>query len=301
LRSVGRVVFAGAIGLAILFFIGRCLSARRETQPRAEVPWGDGTTFLATASGRVHLLDVGEGDVILLLHGSGHSVADWQEGLAEGLTRRGHRVVAFDDYGFGLSDREHGLRYGNALWTEQAIDVLDALGVERVVAVGHSAGGVVAACLAADHAERVRGAVFTGHGLAMAPDQIVPFLPGLGELWAGRRALLGDVLSERHRLRQEAAYRIRGTRAAFLTFVRRQYTIDGLRLLGGTYEDIPVPVLQVHGALDATISVEAARRLTRRLRDARLVVVEKVGHHVHAEAPDRLAEEITAFAAGLGP
>lgn len=300
MRFVGRVALAGLIGLAVLFLSGRLLWAARETQPRARAPWGPGTSFLDTTSGRVHVLDLGAGDVFLLLHGSGRSIADWQEGLADRLARD-HRVVAFDDYGFGLSDRDHGLAYGNALWARQAIDVLDALGIQRVVAVGHSAGGVVAACLAADHPERVRGAVFIGHGLAMDPAQIVPFLPGIGELWAGSRVVLGDVFSEPHRARQEAAHRIHGTRGAFLTFVRRQYTIDGLRLLFGTYEDIPVPVLQVHGALDASIPLEAARRLTFRLRDARLVVVEGVGHEVHVVAPDRLARELVAFAAELGP
>ena len=48
-------------------------------------------------------------------------------------------------YGFGSSDRNHPFEYGNALWARQAIDVLDALEIERAVVLGHSAGGVVAA------------------------------------------------------------------------------------------------------------------------------------------------------------
>jgi 2-hydroxymuconate-semialdehyde hydrolase len=288
------------LALCLLFITGRLLTRRLETEPRALTPWGPETSFLATRSGGVHILDVGEGDVILLVHGSGRSVADWQEGVANRLATS-LRVVAFDSYGFGLSDRNHPFQYGNALWARQAIDVLDALEIRRAVVLGHSAGGVVAAFLAADHPERFRGAVFVGHGLAMDPMQMVPLLPGIGELSLARSTIFGDTFSDRHRRKAEAAYRIRGTRAALLTFIRRQYTIDGLRLLGGTYEDIEIPILQIHGTLDESIPIDAARDLTSRLVDARFVAIDGSSHDVHIDAPDRLAEEVAAFVATLPP
>lgn len=300
MKTVALVVLASCVALASLFAIGRLLIRRLEIEPAPREPWGSDTAFLSTRSGRVHVLDAGAGDVILLVHGSGRSVADWQEGLADRLAA-GHRVVAFDSYGFGLSDRDHPFRYGNALWARQAIDVLDALEIRRAVVVGHSAGGVVAACLAADHPERFRGAVFVGHGIALDPMQIVPLIPGIGELSMSRTVVFGDTFSESHRRKAESSYRIRGTRAALLTFIRRQYTIDGLRLLRGTYEDITIPVLQVHGTRDESIPIEAARALGARLADTRFVAVEGSSHDVHVDAPDRLAEEIRAFAAGLGP
>jgi pimeloyl-ACP methyl ester carboxylesterase len=286
--------------LGLLFVTGKVLARRFETDSGAVAPWGPRTSFLSTRSGRVHILDMGTGDPILLIHGSGRSIADWQEGLADLLAAK-HRVVAFDSYGFGLSDRNHPLQYGNALWARQAVDVLDALEIERAVVLGHSAGGVVAAFLAADHPERFRGAVFVGHGLAMDPAQLLPFVPGLGELWLAGIEVFGDTFSDLHRARMQTAYRIRGTRAALLTFIRRQYTIDGLRLLGGTYEDIGIPVLQVHGTLDASIPIAAARDLSSRLRDARFVAVPGSSHDVHVDFPDRLAEEVAAFVATLGP
>lgn len=300
MRIVALVGVATLLVLASLWIVGRLRTHRLETEPAPVEPWGPDTAFLSTRSGRVHVLDAGSGDVVLLVHGSGRSVADWQEGLAERLAVR-HRVVAFDSYGFGLSDRSHPFRYGNALWARQAIDVLDALGIERAVVVGHSAGGVVAACLAADHPERFRGAVFVGHGIAMDPMQIVPLIPGLGELSLSRTAVFGDTFSESHRRKAESSYRIRGTRAALLTFIRRQYSVDGLRLLRGTYEDIAIPVLQVHGTRDESIPIDAARALGERLRDTRFVAVEGSSHDVHVDAPRQLADEITAFTAGLGP
>ncbi len=302
MKILGLLTLALCFTLGALFITGKLLTRRleTETEPRALVPWGPGTSFLSTRSGDVHILDVGEGDVILLVHGSGRSVADWQEGVADRLATS-HRVVAFDSYGFGLSDRNHPFEYGNALWARQAIDVLDALEIERAVVVGHSAGGVVAACLAADHPERFRGAVFTGHGLAVDPVQIIPLLPGIGELSLARRTVIGDTFSDDHREKVEAAYRIRGTRAAYLTFVRRQDTIDSLRLLRGTYEDIEIPVLQMHGTLDESIPIDVGRDLTSRLADARFVAINGAGHDVHIDAPDRWAEELTTFVATLPP
>jgi pimeloyl-ACP methyl ester carboxylesterase len=280
--------------LAGCFVMGFMMSVRREPVTRAAAPSDPETRFIETRSGRVHLLDVGEGPVILLMHGTGRSVADWQEGLSERLARR-HQVVGFDYYGHGLSDRAHGLRYGPVLWKQQALDVLDALGIERVTVVGHSVGGSVAAMFTADHPDRVERSVFIGHGMAMDPMQWVPFVPGLGELKMARTAIFSDVFSEAHRRRLTAAYEIRGTRAALLTYIRRQYTIDGIRLVLGTYEDIATPVLQVHGTRDASIPIEAARGLTSRLRDARFVAVEGAGHDVHIDAPDELVTAIEAF------
>lgn len=287
-----------ALALFLLFQVGSFMSRRLETVTRAEAPTDPDTRFVTTRSGRVHVLDVGEGDdVILLLHGTGRSVADWQEGLAERLARK-HRVVGIDYYGHGLSDRAHRGRYGIALWARQAVDVLHALEIERVTVVGHSAGGAVAAIFTADHPERVDRAVFIGHGMAIDPMQIVPLIPGLGEIRMARTAIFGDVFSPEHERRLTAAYAIRGTRAALLTFLRRQYTIDGLRLVTGTYEQIRRPVLQVHGSEDASIPIAAARKLGSRIADARFVAVAGVGHDVHIEAPDRLAEAIQNFVDG---
>lgn len=289
-RAMGLVF----VVLVLFIIIGSLMSLRREPVVRAVAPSDPETRFLDTRSGRVHILDAGDGPVILLMHGTGRSVADWQEGLAARLAEH-HRVVGFDYYGHGLSDRAHGLRYGPVLWVEQAVDVLDALEIERVVVVGHSVGGSVAAMFTADHPERVERSVFIGHGMAMDPMQWVPFVPGLGEIAMGRTEIFSDVFSEQHARRLASAYAIRGTRAALLTYIRRQYTIDGLRLVLGTYEDIVTPVLQVHGSRDESIPIDAARGLTPRMRDARFVVIDGSSHDVHIDAPDQLVAAIEAF------
>lgn len=297
-----KVLLIVTLSVVVVLFLmskaGSLMNREFETVARAEAPSDPDTRFVMTRSGRVHVLEVGSGDeVILLLHGTGRSVADWQEGLAERLARQ-HRVVGIDYYGHGSSDRDHGRSTGIALWAEQAVDVLDALEIQRVTVVGHSVGGCVAAIFTADHPERVDRAIFIGHGIAVDPIQIVPLVPGFGEIRMARTAIFSDVFSAEHERRLKAAYAIRGTRSALLTFLRRQYTIDGLRLVTGTYEDIRRPVLQVHGTEDASIPIAAARRLSPRLGESHFLPIVGVGHDVHIEAPTRLAEAIDGFVSG---
>lgn len=289
-----------AICIIAIFFVasfvsGRIMMAKAEPELGATEPFGSETRYIETRSGRVHIYDKGTGSVILLLHGSGRSVADWQEGFGESLAEN-HRVIGFDYFGHGLSDRDHGLSYGHQLWTRQAIDLLDALGIERVVVVGHSVGGVIAARIAADFPERVTHVVTIGTGMAMDPAQTFLMVPGLGEWIMARETVFGDTFSAAHKQRQERSFRIAGTRAAFLTYVRRQYTIDGLRLLWGVYEEIEAPVLHVSGTADQSIPTEAARALSLRT-GGEFATVDAVGHDVHIDAPNQLVGLIEQFLA----
>ena len=292
--------------IGILFITGKFLTNRIETEtdPHVLAPWGPGTSFLSTPSGETHILDAGEGEVILLVHGSSGSIADWQESVAYRLAES-YRVVAFDSYGFGLSERNDAFEYGHPLWTQQAIEVLDALEIERAVVVGHSAGAGVAIALAAYFPERTRGVVLTGHGFTFDPAQMMPVLPGIGEFWAARQPVIGDTFSDSYREQAEAVHRIRGTRAAYLAFVRNQirflFTAEGRHLVGTIYEAIEAPVLQLHGTLDQSQDIDSARALSSRLADTRFVAVEGSDHHVHIDAPDQWIEEVTTFAASIEP
>lgn len=281
--------------LVVLFTIAHVLMARREPLPRAAEPWAPDTTFLETRSGRVHLLDRGKGPTLMLLHGTARSVADWLEGSAERFARN-HRVVAIDYYGNGLSDRDHGLRYGTVLWAQQVVDVMDALGIERAAMIGHSVGGVVAALVGAEHPTRVSHVVTIGTGMAMDPAQIPLCVPVVGELLLGTTRLFGPTHSARHHERILEGFRIAGTRAALLTYVRRQYTIDGVQLLFGVFEDIRAPMLHVSGADDRLISTETSERLAERTGGA-FVRVDGIGHDVHIEAPEQLVLVVEGFIA----
>ena len=304
LKIFGFALLAIIIIFAAISVTGNFLIRRLETEPdpHAFAPWGPGTSFLATESGESHILDIGEGDVVLLIHGSTGSIADWQEGVVDRLAES-YRVVAFDSYGFGLSERNDALNYGYDLWLQQAVEVLDALEIERAVVVGHSAGALTAVNLAAKHPERIRGAILTGHGLTIDPAQMVPILPGIGELWAARRTVIGDTFSESYQKQAEEVHQIRGTRAAYLAFLRSQYSISFVRnyMMSSIYEDIEVPVLQMHGAQDQSQEIDSARELSSRLADTRFVAIEGSDHFIHIDNPDQWIVEVTKFVESLPP
>lgn len=71
------------------------------------------------------------------------------------------RCIALDTPGSGLSElgsKEQSIQ----TIVEDAIALLDSLGVKEVVVVGHSMGGIVASWLAAEFKQRVRGVVLLG-------------------------------------------------------------------------------------------------------------------------------------------
>ena len=298
-KRVGLVVLGSVLTLASLFVVGRFFIGRvePETDPHAFAPWGLGTSFVSTSEGETHVLDVGEGEVILLIHGSTGSIADWQEKIVDRLAES-YRVVAFDSFGFGLSERNDSFDYGYPLWTEQAIDVLDALEINRAVVVGHSAGGFATAILAAQNPDRFRGAVLTGHGLSFDWFQLVPAVPGIGDIWAASQPIIGDAFSEEYQARAADVHRIRGTRRAYLTFVRNQYSFATLDYFN-VYEEIEIPVLQMHGENDASIPIEAARDVSSRIADARFVAIANSDHFIHIDAPDQWIDEVVNFVESL--
>lgn len=91
---------------------------------------------------------------VLLLHGKNFSGAYWERTM-RGLVDLGFRVIAPDQIGFGKSSKPVSYQYSLHAMAAQTVALLDALAAERVVAVGHSMGGMLATRLALDAPARV--------------------------------------------------------------------------------------------------------------------------------------------------
>jgi len=117
--------------------------------------------FCDTHMGQVHCVEAGRGAAtpLLLLHQTPRSVDEFAEVLPLLAARR--RVIAIDTPGYGCSDRVPG-QPTVADYAAAAREVLDALGIERVVAVGHHTGGVIALEMAAAWPERIERVVMSG-------------------------------------------------------------------------------------------------------------------------------------------
>jgi 2-hydroxy-6-oxonona-2,4-dienedioate hydrolase len=123
---------------------------------------------------RTRYFDVGEGEVIVLLHGSNFGAdlsadcaVNWSRNI-EGLSRHA-RVIALDRLGQGLTDNPPTLdRYTMDAVIEHAAGFVRALGVAPVHIVGHSRGGFVACRLTLDFPDLVKTCVIID-SLTLAP------------------------------------------------------------------------------------------------------------------------------------
>ncbi|MBW8382337.1 MAG: alpha/beta fold hydrolase, partial [Youngiibacter sp.] len=123
--------------------------------------------------------DLGEGYPLILVHGSGPGVSAWANWrLIIPKLSQTRRVLAPDMVGFGYTDRPEGVEYNMETWTKQAIDFMDALGIEKADFVGNSFGGALAIALAVEYPERVRKVVLMG---AMGVN--FPITEGLDSVW----------------------------------------------------------------------------------------------------------------------
>lgn len=253
--------------------------------------------------------DVGSGEPVVLIHGSGPGVsayANWRLTLPA-LAER-FRAIAPDMLGFGYTERKPGARYDIDAWVEHAVGLFDALEIERAHLVGNSFGGGLAATLAIRHPERVRrlvlmGAVGVPFELTDGLDAVWGYTPSLENM----RALLdlfaydrGRITDELARLRYEASVQP-GFQESFASMfpAPRQRWVDAFVCDEAALRALPHETLIVHGREDQVIPLSNAYRFLELVPNAQLHVFGKCGHWTqieHAERFNRLVADFFAEA-----
>ncbi|GLZ50145.1 alpha/beta hydrolase [Actinomycetospora sp. NBRC 106375] len=115
--------------------------------------------FADTRFGQVHYVEDGAGEPVLLLHQTPRSWDEYRDVLP--LVGRSARAIAMDTPGFGMSARP-AEPWSIELFARGAVDLCDALGLDRVTLVGHHTGAVIASEVAASVPDRVAGLVVSG-------------------------------------------------------------------------------------------------------------------------------------------
>jgi pimeloyl-ACP methyl ester carboxylesterase len=143
--------------------------------------------FLTINGIRLHYLEKGAGQPVVLLHGNVVTAEDFElSGLLDLLAVR-HRAIAFDRPGFGYSERPRGAAWPATRQADLLRQALAALGIQRPILVGHSWGTLVALALALRHQGAVGGLVLLSgyyHPTLRAdvPLFSLPAIPVLGDL-----------------------------------------------------------------------------------------------------------------------
>ena len=118
-----------------------------------------GRTTVAGPYGMLSVDDGGSGGLsVLLVHGNGGNRTQWKAQLA--YLRASRRAVAFDLHGMGESALASDGNFSVESFADDVAAVVDALGIERFVLVGHSFGGFIVAAYAGKQPERLTGLVF---------------------------------------------------------------------------------------------------------------------------------------------
>ena len=247
-------------------------------------------------------------EAVVMLAGWGCSAYAFRKNIGA-LAERGARVVAVELKGQGGSDKPLGEgEYTVEALTRHAIDVLDALELERVSLVGLSLGGLVALRVALAAPERVRrlaliDSVGFGRvrlvGLArQLPAGLGPLLPRV----AGRRWVFGLALRSAYgslgkpSARDVDEYFAPARDPAFVQSLwSLLHEVDWRLLTSDELRRLTMPLLVLFGSEDRLVSPRDAERLAREAPDARTIFIAGAGHASPEEAPDAVNAALADF------
>jgi pimeloyl-ACP methyl ester carboxylesterase len=272
----------------------------------------------------VRIQEVGEGPVVVFLHGVSNSGVSWAT-LAAQL--EGFRCVLLDRPGCGLSDplpqplysAERLAACGDAL----VVDVLDALGVDRAHVVATSYGGYFALRAAAAHPDRIDRIVEFGWMLG-APTNAIPLMLRMGSIRGAARLASLVPPTERSVRYTLSAVGLRRALATgrfsqlmvqtYLSLLRDTNTMRnelrdaprGFPLRGGSkivlsaeiLGAIRSPCLFLWGEEDALAGAATAADFVHQIPGAQLTMIPKAGHAVWIDEPQHTALATEQFLRG---
>jgi len=300
--ALAAVVIITAVAIALTLVLD---TERRDLDDdaRSRAPGN----FINLTRGSVHYELAGpeDGRLVVLVHGFSVPSFVWDPTFEE-LLSRGFRVLRYDLYGRGFSDRPDAA-YNRVLYVEQLHELLAALGVDDPVdLVGLSMGGPVIACFTHSYPERVARLVFVDPFVGPVNAGVVA-IPGLGEYLAAVffARSLPDRLSDdfyrpekvpdwEERFREQMQYR--GFRRALLRSLR-QFMAEDFTGIYASVGSLDKPTLLVWGRQDRTVPFSESERIAGPL-GAELFVVEESGHTPHLERPEVFEPKLVEFLRG---
>ena len=246
-------------------------------------------------SGPIAYREAGEGPALLLMHGIGGNSKTWEEQYR--AFAGSHRVIGWDAPGFGGSDPAPESTAD--CWADEAMGLMDRLGVETAALVGHSMGGIIAPRVASRHPGRIVRLVLSGTRTGF-----------VGALGFEERLREFDTLTSEERGRTRAAgmaapgaapevlarlagIAAEGTREAFAGGVAVLEGTDNRAILQG----LRMPALVLCGMQDGIAPPERGEEIASLLPDVRMTCFEGAGHAAYVEKPDEYNARLAEFLA----
>jgi pimeloyl-ACP methyl ester carboxylesterase len=307
-RKSGGIITSSVIVIALLVAGGVYMSRNKEHKTvdaaaRAGAP--DKFVKLHDGVTQYEVSGPDSGRAIVLLSGATVPYYIW-DSTANALAAKGLRVVRYNYFGRGLSDRPK-LRYDLATYDRQLTDLLDTIGVRSPVDVaGVSMGGVIAANFADQHPQRVRSLILVDPAFSMFEHPPLPLrIPGVGEYImttaAGpgmAKGQLDDFLHpERHpdwatRYEPQMQYKgflrsmLQTTRGDVLTRPASSFT---------TLAKSQIPVLLLWGKEDHTVPFAKSAAVRAAYPSAEFRPIDSAAHLPHMEQAQLVDSIVLTF------
>lgn len=251
--------------------------------------------------------DLGAGEAMVLLHGSGPGVSAWANwrGVAP-LLARDFRILMPDLVGFGYTREPDDFQYSfMTSWVQQIDAFVSATATNPVTLVGNSFGGGCALAYTLAHPDKVKrlvlmGSVGVAGGLSPGLDQVWGYTPslqamrGILDVMAWDRQLVTDELAE---LRYRASLRT-GVQDRFerLFPAPRQRWLDAIAQPDQALASIEQPTLILHGRDDRVIPLEFSQRLHELIPNSQMHSFGHCGHWTQIEKAPQFVRLLTQFA-----
>ena len=254
---------------------------------------------------RIHFVESGQGEAVVLIHGLGASTHSFRHTIP--VLAQHFRVIALDLKGFGYSARPAEGDYSLTAHADLVGQVMDQIGVARATVLGHSMGGAVAMRLALRAPERVSRLVLVdsatdremGAG-ATASKLLRPLMPLGALLFLHRRSLRRLLLSTAV---HDPAHWTPETLDAHFYPTRMKGHLRALgALLAQRGRDEPLTPAQLHqptlilwGEHDRWLPLSRGEELAGLIPNARLLPVPSAGHLPLEEQPEFCNRALVAF------
>lgn len=256
---------------------------------------------------RTHYHEAGEGENVLLIHGSGPGVSAWANWrLVFPILSKKYRLHAPDVVGFGYTERPEGAAYSVDLWVNHMIAFIEQRGIGPLSIIGNSMGGALALQLAHRRPDLVKKLILMGTvGISF------PISEGLDAVWGytpsveNMRRLIGmfsanaaiadnnDLVEMRYRASIQEGFQ---ESFAAMFPAPRQRHVDALALPEEALREIKQPAMLIHGREDRIIPVEETSfKLAMLLPDVELHLFSNCGHWTQIEQTDSFCKQVDYF------
>lgn len=266
--------------------------------------------FTDLPSGKTHYQWNGplKGPVAVCVHGLATPSYVWGA-LVQGLNRMNYRVLTYDLYGRGFSERVAG-RQDAEFFNRQLEELLEDQGVDGgIMLLGYSMGGAIATCYGAKHPDMLERLILLApSGLGIAPNRLHSFItktPLVGDWlmmvfggWFLRKGLKSDAktpsaVPDIYAMQTADTY-VRGFLPAVLSS-QRNLLANTLEREHKTLAKSGIPVEAIWGEADAVIPISGLGKLAELNRNARQTMIPNAPHSLTYTHPKEVITAIQEF------